>query len=233
MLHENRKIYKRGFWIKENLAFTRPHFRLEKLARIVNSIAGNRSCNLLDVGCGPATLAKLLNKNINYFGIDIAIHEPAPNLLELDILDNEIKFEDKKFDIVVASGVFEYLSDSQRQKFSEIQKILKDGGKFVVTYINLKHFSPNELPTLNNLMPIKNFKHDLREYFHIVRFFACSHDRKGSPSTRKLIRSMQMNLNVYIPLISPLLTLDYFIICTKGRLDSTSSFERRNLPFTV
>jgi SAM-dependent methyltransferase len=215
MLDTNHGIYKRDFWIKDNLAFSRPHFRLEKLAKIVNSIADNRICDLLDVGCGPATLAKLLNENINYFGIDIAIHDPAPNLQELDILDNEIKFKDMEFDIVVASGVFEYLSDSQRQKFGEIKKILKDGGKFILTYINLKHFQPNELLTLNNLMPIENFKDDLREYFHIDRFFACSHNRKGSPSTRKLIRNIQMNLNVYIPLISPLLTLDYFIICSK------------------
>lgn len=215
MLYENRKIFKRDFWIKDNLAFSRPHFRLEKLAKIVNSIADNRVCSLLDIGCGPATLGKLLNKNINYFGIDIAIHDPAPNLLELDILENEIKFKDKKFDIVVASGVFEYLSDSQRQKFSEIRKIVKDGGKFIVTYINLSHFSPNDLPTLNNLMPIKNFKSDLKEYFHIDRFFACSHNRRGSPSTRKLMRNIQMGLNVYIPLISPLLALDYFVVCSK------------------
>ena len=75
-----RQYYKRDFWGKENLKFVEPHFRLEKAARIINNTARGRECDLLDVGCGPATLKRLLGENVHYHGIDIAIHDPAPNL---------------------------------------------------------------------------------------------------------------------------------------------------------
>lgn len=97
-----------AFWLEENLRYTKPHFRLEKCARIVNGLAKGAKCDLLDVGCGPATLGQLVAPNINYFGIDIAIQRAAPNLMALDIAHNEIKFGDKTFDIVVAGGLFEY-----------------------------------------------------------------------------------------------------------------------------
>ena len=47
-------LYKKDFWSKENLEYSRPHYRLEKSARIINRIARGRRCTLLDVGCGPA-----------------------------------------------------------------------------------------------------------------------------------------------------------------------------------
>ena len=74
-----------------------PHFRMEKAARILNSISRNKQCDLLDIGCGPATLRQLLRSNINYHGIDIAIHNPAPNLIQADFLETPIKFYDKNF----------------------------------------------------------------------------------------------------------------------------------------
>ena len=77
------KFYKRDFWIKENQKHVPPHYRLQKCARIVNTIAQGNECDLLDVGCGPATLGHFLDKNIHYYGIDIAIHDPAPNLIDI------------------------------------------------------------------------------------------------------------------------------------------------------
>ena len=32
-------LYKKDFWSKENLKYSRPHYRLEKSARIVNRLA--------------------------------------------------------------------------------------------------------------------------------------------------------------------------------------------------
>ena len=72
-------------------------------------MAQGKTYDLLDVGCGPATLMHLLDQNISYHGIDIAIHEPAPNLIEADFLENPISFHGRKFDIVLAQGIFEYV----------------------------------------------------------------------------------------------------------------------------
>jgi hypothetical protein len=40
------EYYKRDFWIKENLNYAKPHFRLEKAARVVNRIAGGKEWDL-------------------------------------------------------------------------------------------------------------------------------------------------------------------------------------------
>ena len=55
----------------------------------------------------------VLPQSVHYFGIDIAIHDPAPNLMESDILETPIRFGEKKFDIVVAQGLFEYVGVHQ------------------------------------------------------------------------------------------------------------------------
>ena len=65
---ETAKFYKRDFWIKENQKHVPAHYRLQKAARILNRAAAGRECDLLDVGCGPATLMRLLQKNIHYTG---------------------------------------------------------------------------------------------------------------------------------------------------------------------
>ena len=71
------RYYKRDFWGKENLKFSQPHFRMERLARIVNRMSHGQQYDVLDVGCGPAALKHLLDSNLRYHGIDIAIQEPA------------------------------------------------------------------------------------------------------------------------------------------------------------
>src|SRR5580693_8966805 len=94
------RYHKRDFWSKENLKFAQSHFRMEKAARMINAMTRGEESNLLDVGCGPAALRDLLDENIQYYGIDIAIHDPAPNLIEADLLNAPIKFGDMLFDIV-------------------------------------------------------------------------------------------------------------------------------------
>ena len=93
--------YQRDFWSTENLKFRQPHYRMEKAVRIITDFARGRECDLLDIGCGPATLMHMLPSNIHYYGIDIAIQEPAPNLSETDIVKAPIRFADKTFDIVM------------------------------------------------------------------------------------------------------------------------------------
>ena len=57
---ERAAHYKKDFWGEENLKFSEPWYRLEKSGRIIRKLAGGRECTLLDIGCGPATLMRLL-----------------------------------------------------------------------------------------------------------------------------------------------------------------------------
>jgi SAM-dependent methyltransferase len=210
-----RQYYKRDFWGKENLKFVEPHFRLEKAARIINNIAQGRECDLLDVGCGPATLQHLLGENVHYHGIDMAIHDPAPNLIEADFLQTPIKFgDDRLFDIVLAQGVFEYVGSFQDQKFSEISKILTEDGKFIVSYWNFGHRNKDIYWPFSNIQSLNNFRQSLEHNFRIDRFFPVGHNWHHREPGRKLIKAAQMHVNIHIPFISPVLAVEYFFICS-------------------
>ena len=208
------KLYKKDFWSEENLKFTRPHFRLKKAARIINKMAQGKERDLLDVGCGPATLMNLLDKNIHYYGIDIAIHQPAPNLLEADFLEVPVRFGDKKFDIVLAQGIFEYVGEFQSRKFAEISELLRRDGVFIVSYTNFGHLRKQVYWPFSNVQSIGDFRESLARHFRIDRYFPVAHNWHHGAPQRKWLQAIQMPVNLNIPVISPALASEYFFICS-------------------
>jgi SAM-dependent methyltransferase len=207
-------LYKKDFWSNENLQYSRPHYRLEKSARIVNGIARGRSCTLLDVGCGGAALRPLIRPNIEYYGIDIAIHEPAPNLIEADFLEAPIPFADKRFDIVIAQGVFEYVGDFQDWIFSEIARLLNDSGVFIGSYVNFGHRDRFIYWPYSNVQSFDEFQRGLAQHFQMRRFFPTSHNWNHSEPRRKLAQAVNMHINANVPFISRALAVEYFFVCS-------------------
>jgi SAM-dependent methyltransferase len=210
---DNAQRYKRDFWATENRRFAQRHYRLNKVGRIVRQLVGAKECDLLDLGCGPGTLADLLPKNVHYYGIDIAIQEPAPNFLELDLLATPISFRDMKFDLVVAQGLFEYLADSEARKFAEIRDIVKPGGRFFVTYTNFAHRSANLFHAYSNVRPPKEFRRDLERYFTIERFFPGAYNWNHTHPNRDFMVQAQTGLDVDIPILGQFFAVDHFYIC--------------------
>lgn len=208
------KYYKRDFWSEENLKFTRPHFRLEKSARVINKMAQGKERDLLDVGCGPATLMKLLDRNIHYYGIDIAIHEPAPYLLEADLLEAPIRFGDKQFDIVLAQGVFEYVGEFQSSKFAEINGLLRQGGTFIVSYTNFGHLRKRLYWPYSNVQTMSDFRESLGRHFRIDRCFPVAHNWHHGAPQKRWLQAIQMYVNPNIPVLSPAMASEYFFICS-------------------
>jgi SAM-dependent methyltransferase len=221
--------YKKEFWSKESSKFSKPHYRLEKGARILNKLAGTRECTLLDVGCGPATLRHLLSPNIHYFGIDIAIPEAAPNLVEADIVQGPISFGDKRFDIITAQGLFEYLGDHQAAKFAEIADLLAPDGTFVVTYTNFAHRKPEIYEAYSNVRPLEDFRQSLAREFVVRNSFPTSYNWAHGQPVRKLVRAANMPLNVNLPFIGSKLAVEYFFICS-GRGTRASQARTRRAP---
>jgi SAM-dependent methyltransferase len=209
------RLHKRDFWSQENLKYSRPHYRLEKSARIINKMAKDRNRTLLlDVGCGPAALMPLLRSNIQYHGIDIAIHDPAPNLIESDFLEEPIRFDDKHFDIVLAQGVFEYVGEFQAQKFADIAQLLNNGGVFIVSYVNFDHRERYVYKPYSNVQAVSDFRQSLAQHFTINRSFPTSYNWKHSEPSRKLLKAVNMNMNVNIPVIGRILAVEYFFLCS-------------------
>ena len=208
------RFYKREFWQTENLKFAAPHFRLVKVARIVRRLASGRRCDLLDVGCGPAALSRLMPANVRYHGIDIAIQEPAANLIEMDFLDESISFRGQSFDLIVVQGVFEYVGRFQSRKLKEIRDLLRDGGTFVVTYTNYAHRQKAPYWAHNNIQQPAEFRRELEQFFRVEKCFPSSHHWKQIHPSRKPNRALQARLEVTIPVISPLFAVDYIYICS-------------------
>jgi SAM-dependent methyltransferase len=207
----------REFWSNENLRWASVYFRLEKCARIVNQLAKGRPCDLLDVGCGPlALLSTLIDDNIRYFGIDIAPHETSSAVMQADIVKNKIGFDGQRFDIVVAAGVFEYMGAMQTEKFKEIAAILRPAGQFVTTYTNFRHLNDRLIDhsLYNNIRPIAQFKKDLEKHFGVERWFPSSHNWYCSEPRRRFMRVCQMPLTFRIPVMSALLAVNYFFLCS-------------------
>ena len=204
----------RDYWIFENAQYAEPSFRLRKLARIVNELTRGRACSLLDVGCGPAALRELLSPNISYYGMDIAIHQPASYLREVDFVRDEIAFGGKRFDFVVGMGVLEYMGKRQNRKFEEIRNILNKDGKFIMSYINFGHCRRMVWPNYNNVQPIATMKRSLQEIFQVEKCFPASHHWRQKQPGKNSLPAIQMRLNSNIPLFSRWLAVEYFFICS-------------------
>jgi SAM-dependent methyltransferase len=210
------KLYKKDFWSTENLKFASPHYRLRKAARLVHEIVGDQACELLDIGCGPAKLKTVLRDNVGYYGIDIAIHEPAPYLQEYDFLEAPISFSGKRFDIVLAQGVFEYVGTLQDQKFAEISRLLKDDGHFVVSYVNFDHRARSIYSPYSNIQSLSAFRRSLSAHFKIERYFPTAHNWHHSEPGKRLLQELQLPMTVNVPVISRILAVEYFFICSRA-----------------
>jgi cyclopropane fatty-acyl-phospholipid synthase-like methyltransferase len=208
-------LYKHEFWIEENQKHVPAHYRLRKSAQIVNAIAGRAERQLLDVGCGPATLMRLLRPNIHYHGIDIAIQDPAPNLIQSDVLVDPIRFDGKTFDIITALGLFEYLAGSQDTKLAEVAELLSERGRFVVTYTNFGHRDRRIFKAYSNVQSFDDFRRDLSRYFVIDRYYPTAYNWNGGQPVRPLLKAANMPVRVNIPLVGPKLAVEYFFICTR------------------
>jgi SAM-dependent methyltransferase len=207
------RYFKKDVWREENLKFDKPWYRLEKSTQLIGQLAGGRPCSLLDIGCGPGTMGRMLPSNISYHGIDISIPYPAPNLIEADLLAAPIRFRDERFDIVIAQGLFEYLGEFQSQKFAEISELLKDDGRFIVTYTNFGHRKSRVYKLFSNVQPLGEFRHDLERSFKVERSFPVSHNWKHDQPNRPVVKAVNMRVNTNIPLVSPVLGVEYYFIC--------------------
>jgi ubiquinone/menaquinone biosynthesis C-methylase UbiE len=107
-----------------------------------------RASKILDVGCGPGELLLKLSEDYEHLtGIDIAdemitiANQKLENIssnknivFEVGDIEN-LRFEDKTFDLIVCSGVIEYLKDDEGW-MKEIKRTLKPGGYLIINITN-------------------------------------------------------------------------------------------------
>lgn len=110
----------------------------------IDVILKNSNLKILDVGCGYGRLTKqIVDKypKITVFGIDISRNYidifnkslgPKNKAFQSDI--KKLPFEDNSFDVIFIVTTLMYMGDkfSQQQAVSEVFRVLKKGGSFVI-----------------------------------------------------------------------------------------------------
>lgn len=100
---------------------------------------------ILDTGCGIGEKYNVFLKNLKFFrlyGVDI--FDKCPNTLlykyvKANLDEDGIPFKNKTFDIVYSNQVIEHLLN--KDKFvSEIFRVLKNGGLFIIATENIASF---------------------------------------------------------------------------------------------
>src|SRR6266536_2610247 len=67
---------------------------------VASPVDGSATCSTWDAV--PRRWLSSCQRGVRYHGIDIAIQEPASNLIETDIIEAPIAFGGKTFDVIVA-----------------------------------------------------------------------------------------------------------------------------------
>jgi SAM-dependent methyltransferase len=197
-----------------------PPFRTRKVARVIRRVVADRRLprvDLLDVGCGPGTLAALLPDGVRYHGVDIAITSPAPNLAQLDIVEDPLSFGGKTFGIVVAQGLFEYLGDAQSRKLAEIAALLAEDGTFICTYRNFAHRGKRVYWPYGDVRQPRDFRRDLERRFRIEKAFPTAYNFNPRHPNWAPLRLSQERCQLNIPVIGRLLAVDYCYVCSLAR----------------
>ncbi len=149
-------------------------FEKDKLLPLLGDLNGK---NVLDVGAGTGRLTLRLAK----LGADVTALDVSEEMLEeikkklkrnlshlrqgyggqaeikMVVGDCEsLQFDDESFDVVVATFLVVHLKDLKRF-FDEVYRVLKPGGKFLVTNINQKR--PPEIKTKQGMIEIESYYH--------------------------------------------------------------------------
>jgi SAM-dependent methyltransferase len=118
---------------------------IKKLQKVMLASKKSNDTKCLDFGCGIGEVVdEACIRGINMYGADTFegyysdwSSKLPPNLKERikKITDNRIDFDDDTFDYVVSNQVFEHIKDPL-PSMSEIARVLKPGGVFLVIFPN-------------------------------------------------------------------------------------------------
>jgi 2-polyprenyl-3-methyl-5-hydroxy-6-metoxy-1,4-benzoquinol methylase len=109
--------------------------RFKKATGLANVFGGAK---VLDVGCRDGSLINYLDKNVVYYGIDIAGEFKGENIIIQDITEGT-SFENDFFDYIFCIDVLEHVKNPFFV-LTEINRILKKEGILILSVPNPYHF---------------------------------------------------------------------------------------------
>jgi O-methyltransferase len=139
-------VKKAAYWVVEAQKYSQTHLRIKRVANEINQLP-LKNGSVLDLGCGPATLNNLIDyKRFHYYGVDVFDQHISNGIYKKFDFENgdwsEFPYQ-QKFEIVVLSGLIEYLSlDRIKNLLDQIREnLIAKNGYIILTYTNFDHYS--------------------------------------------------------------------------------------------
>lgn len=125
-------------WSQDVERYGRPHLRLRQVAALVNQLKPKR---MVDFGCATGHLQRLC-PGVEYVGCDFIApaHPVGFQFYQCNFNRESLPDGLKDFDVVVCSGILEYLEDVPAF-LASIRSVLSANGHLIVTYFNMNHVS--------------------------------------------------------------------------------------------
>ena len=83
-----------------------------------------------------------------------------------------------------------------------------------MSYWNFGHRNPDVYHAFSNIQPFDDFREALSRYYKIDKFFPASHNWRHTGPNRRITRAINMPMRINIPLVSPVLAVEYFFVCS-------------------
>lgn len=150
--------------IADKFSGTRKHFWRD--LEFIKNYAKDRD-KILDFGCGNGRLLEILPSEIDYLGVDVSqklidlasksYSRENTKFLKIASSQDSLPFENDFFNAAYSIAVFHHIPSSEMRKrwAKELQRVIKPGGRVIVTVWNLwrKKYSKNILKNwLNKIM---------------------------------------------------------------------------------
>lgn len=183
------------------------YFARKGLHKNVSSLVSNLSGKLLDIGCGTKPYKYICNNVNEYIGLEINDKGKRQHEFADVFYDGKtIPFENKYFDSVMSSQVFEHVFNPN-EFLQEINRVMKVGGVFLMTvpFIWDEHEQPYDYARYTSF----GLKHILSENgFEIVDY---KKSNNGVEVIFQLINDyiykITLTKNIYINLFTTLVLM--------------------------
>ncbi len=155
MVWKNRKA-RWSMKIKKYISFVFKEWEKDDLECVRHLLEKKPGCALLDLGCGDMTKTQLFVKSCGatkVVGVDGIKQKPKKGIKQIVANINErFPFQNQEFDVVISHFSLEHLYNPGLF-LSEVKRVLKKGGYFVVATDNMASW-PNVLSLLCGYQPL-------------------------------------------------------------------------------
>lgn len=212
------------YWNKETNKYLPIHTRLIRVGDEIKKKLPNGG-RVLDLGCSRMTLKNIIGEKFDYYGIDIVDNQDYEKYAKFDLAkDNFQSFPFLfKFDVIVCSGIFEYL---ELERIKEIlnfvsEKISHDNTIFIFTYTNFNHISRLFVPNHEKWITIMSIK-DMKSVFidsgfYVLDYFPSYYKIGPGPLSSGWNENLQKKIKINIPLFSNIFGKQFVFVLRKNK----------------